>query len=77
MSSLLNLSSSIASNKIILSGYISKTNTRRLFAAIGFFVPMLAVVGLIFVTCMYPTLAIVLLIIGISFSYMLIYLLIC
>ncbi|RNA04067.1 inorganic phosphate cotransporter isoform X3 [Brachionus plicatilis] len=67
-SSILNLSSSIISDKLITSGKLSRTNTRRLFGFIGLFVPLLSVIGLSFVTCKQPILGIALLVIGISFT---------
>ncbi|CAF0884887.1 unnamed protein product [Brachionus calyciflorus] len=67
-SSILNLLSSIISDKLITSGKLSRTNTRRLFGFIGLFVPLCSVIGLSFVTCKNPALGIALLVIGISFT---------
>ena len=45
----LNVLSSILSDKVIQSGKLSRTNVRRLFGGIGLFVPVLAIIGLSFV----------------------------
>ena len=62
------MASSIISDKLMQSGKISRTNCRRLFGAIGLFIPMGSVLGLAFVTCANPNIAIALLVIGISFT---------
>ena len=67
-SAILNMLSSIISDKLIHTGKISRTNVRRIFGGIGSFIPLGAVLGLAFVTCKNPDVAIALLIIGISFT---------
>lgn len=66
----LNILSSLFSDKIIQSGRLSRGGTRKLFGSIGLFVPLCAIIGLSFVTCQYPIVGIILLVIGISFSAM-------
>lgn len=68
MSTVLHTSSSIISDRIIRSGKLSRTNTRKVFGAIGFLVPILSIIGLAFITCNDWFIAIILLVIGISFS---------
>lgn len=66
--SIANIASSIISDKIVQSGLITRTNSRKLMGAIGSFVPMLAVLWLAFVTCESPILAVGLIVIGNAFS---------
>lgn len=66
----LNILSSLFSDKIIQSRRLSRGGTRKLFGSIGLFVPLFAIIGLSFVTCQYPIVGIILLVIGISFSAM-------
>jgi ACS family sodium-dependent inorganic phosphate cotransporter-like MFS transporter 5 len=68
-SALLNTIFAIISDKLMTSGRLTRTNSRRLFGFIGMFVPILALIGLSFVTCEQPVLAVILLVIGISFTY--------
>lgn len=56
------------SDKIIQSGKMDKTNVRKLFASIGFFIPVLAIIALSYVTCEHPIIGIFLLVISISFK---------
>lgn len=59
---------SIASDKLQASNKLSKKNTRRVFIAIGTFVPACFIFALSFVTCQYVILGVVLLSIGVGFE---------
>ena len=55
-------------DKLVMSFKISKTAVRKIFNSLGFFVPMLAVIGLTFVTCEIKYVGVVLLTIGLAFT---------
>jgi hypothetical protein len=47
---------------------ISKTAVRKIFNSLGFFVPMVAVIGLSFVTCEFKYVGVALLTLGLAFT---------
>lgn len=67
-SAILNMLSSIVSDKLVQSGKLTRTKSRKIFGAIGMFVPLASVIGLAFVTCANPGIGIALLVIGIAFT---------
>jgi hypothetical protein len=64
---LFTLLSGILSDKIIQSKKLSKTTVRKIFNTVGFIVPMLSVIGLIFVTCENPYLGVLFITLGLAF----------
>ena len=62
--------SGIISDKIILSGRLSRIAVRKLFNTTGFFVPALSVLCLMFVNCQNPFIGVILVTIGLAFRYL-------
>ena len=60
--------SGIFSDKIIQTNKISRTTVRKIFNTVGFLVPMLSVIGLIFVTCENPYIGVLLITVGLAFT---------
>ncbi|RNA20803.1 sialin isoform X1 [Brachionus plicatilis] len=59
--------SSVISDRLILSGSISKSSIRKIFNGIGLLVPMVSVILLSLVTCANPYMGVVLLAFGVGF----------
>lgn len=59
--------SSVISDKLIISGVISKSTIRKIFNGIGLIVPMIAVLFLSMVTCANPYMGVFLLTFGVGF----------
>jgi ACS family sodium-dependent inorganic phosphate cotransporter-like MFS transporter 5 len=59
---------SVASDKLLAKGWLSKKNTRRLFLTIGTIIPGFFILGLSFVTCQHVIIGVVLLSLGVGFE---------
>lgn len=60
--------SGIVGDKLMQVFGLTKATVRKLFNGLGLFVPMLAVIGLAFVTCHYKYVGVALLTVGLAFT---------
>jgi ACS family sodium-dependent inorganic phosphate cotransporter-like MFS transporter 5 len=65
---LFTISSGILSDKLIQAGRLSRAIVRKIFNSVGFIVPMIAVIGLIFITSDKAYYGVLLVTIGLAFS---------
>jgi len=65
---LFTISSGILSDKLIQVGRLSRAIVRKIFNSVGFIVPMIAVIGLIFITSDKAYYGVLLVTIGLAFS---------